>query len=48
VIKLSATPERNDGERHKVTYCGSFVALVRTVAELEQWPRSPISSRRPR
>jgi hypothetical protein len=37
VIALSATPDRNDGERLKVTYCGFFVALVRTVAELEQW-----------
>jgi hypothetical protein len=25
VIGLSATPERNDGERLKVTYCGFFV-----------------------
>jgi hypothetical protein len=33
----SATPDRNDGERLKVTYCGFFVAVVRTVAELEQW-----------
>jgi hypothetical protein len=37
VVELSATPDRNDGERLKVTYCGFFVALVRTVAELEQW-----------
>jgi hypothetical protein len=37
VIGLSDTPDRNDGERLKVTYCGFFVALVRTVAELEQW-----------
>src|ERR1700691_1917674 len=37
VIELSAAPDRNDGERLKVTYCGFFVAVVRTVAELEQW-----------
>jgi hypothetical protein len=38
VIGLSATPDRNDGERLKVTYCGFFtITLVRTVAELEQW-----------
>ena len=37
VVGLSATPDRNDGERLKVTYCGFFVAVVRTVAELEQW-----------
>lgn len=37
VVELSATPDRNDGERLKVTYYGSFVAVVRTVAELEQW-----------
>ena len=37
VVGLSATPDRNDGERLKVTYYGFFVALVRTVAELEQW-----------
>jgi hypothetical protein len=37
VVGLSATPDRNDGERLKVTYCGFFVALVRTAAELEQW-----------
>jgi hypothetical protein len=37
VIELSATPDRNDGERFKVTYYGFFVALVSTVAELEQW-----------
>ena len=37
VVELTATPDRNDGERLKVTYCGFFVALVRTVAELEQW-----------
>lgn len=37
VVLLSATPDRNDGECLKVTYYGSFVALVRTVAELEQW-----------
>ncbi len=37
VITLAATPDRNDGERLKVTYCGSFVALVRTAAELERW-----------
>jgi hypothetical protein len=37
VVGLCATPDRSDGERLKVTYCGFFVALVRTVAELEQW-----------
>jgi hypothetical protein len=37
VVELSATPDRNDGERLKVTYYGFFVAVVRTVAELEQW-----------
>ena len=37
VVGLSATPDRNDGERLKVTYYGFFVAVVRTVAELEQW-----------
>lgn len=37
VVELSATPDRNDGERLKVTYYGSFVDLVRTAAELEQW-----------
>jgi hypothetical protein len=37
VVELSATPDRNDGERLKVTYYGFFVAIVRTVAELEQW-----------
>jgi hypothetical protein len=37
VVELSVTPDRNDGERLKVTYCGFFVALVRTVGELEQW-----------
>jgi hypothetical protein len=37
VVELSATPDGSDGERLKVTYCGFFVALVRTVAELEQW-----------
>jgi hypothetical protein len=37
VVGLSATPDHNDGERLKVTYYGSFVAVVRTVAELEQW-----------
>jgi hypothetical protein len=37
VVGLSATPDCNDGERLKVTYCGFFVAVVRTVAELEQW-----------
>lgn len=37
VVELSATPDRNDGERLKVTYYGYFVAVVRTVAELEQW-----------
>ena len=37
VVGLSAMPDRNDGECLKVTYCGFFVALVRTVAELEQW-----------
>ena len=26
VVELSATPDRNDGERLKVTYCGFFVA----------------------
>jgi hypothetical protein len=25
VVALSATPDRNDGERLKVTYCGFFV-----------------------
>jgi hypothetical protein len=25
VVGLSATPDRNDGERLKVTYCGFFV-----------------------
>jgi hypothetical protein len=37
VVRLAATPDHNDGERLKVTYYGSFVAVVRTVAELEQW-----------
>jgi hypothetical protein len=37
VVGLCATPDRNDGERLKVTYYGFFVALVRTVAKLEQW-----------
>lgn len=37
VVELSATPDRSDGERLNVTYHGSFVAVVRTVAELEQW-----------
>ena len=37
VVGLSATSDRNDGERLKVTYYGFFVAVVRTVAELEQW-----------
>jgi hypothetical protein len=37
VVKLCATADRSDGERLKVTYCGFFVALVRTAAELEQW-----------
>jgi hypothetical protein len=37
VVGLSATPDRNDGERLKVTYYGFFVAVVRTVGELEQW-----------
>jgi hypothetical protein len=37
VVGLTATPDRNDGERLKVTYYGFFVAVVRTVAELEQW-----------
>ena len=37
VVGLSATPDRNDGECLKVTCYGFFVALVRTVAELEQW-----------
>ena len=37
VVELRATPDRNDGERLKISYCGFFVALVRTVAELETW-----------
>ena len=37
MIELSATPDRSDGERLKVTYCGFFVALVRIAAELEEW-----------
>jgi hypothetical protein len=37
VVELWATPDRNDGPRLKVTYCGFFVGLVRTVAELETW-----------
>jgi hypothetical protein len=37
VVELSATLDRNDGAHLKVTYRGFFVALVRTVAELEQW-----------
>jgi hypothetical protein len=37
VVGLTATPDRNDGERLKVTYYGFFVAVVRTVGELEQW-----------
>jgi hypothetical protein len=37
VVALSATPDGNDGERLKITYCGFFVALVRTVGELETW-----------
>ena len=45
VIELSATPDRNDGERLKVTYCGFFVALVHTVAELERW--FPLADFRP-
>jgi len=47
VVKLCATPDRNDGERLKVTYCGFFITLVRTVAELEQWFRWPTCDRRP-
>jgi hypothetical protein len=27
VVELSATPDRNDGERLKVTYCGFFVEM---------------------
>ena len=46
VVELSATPDRSDGERLKVTYCGFFVALVRTAAELEQWFLWPTSNRR--
>src|ERR1700683_858681 len=45
VIGLCATPDRNDGERLKVTYCGVFVALVRTVAEPQQW--FPLTGREP-
>jgi hypothetical protein len=37
VVELRAPPDRNHGERLKVTYCGFFVALVRTVAEPETW-----------
>ena len=37
VVALSATPDGNDGERLKITYRGFFVALVRTVGELETW-----------
>jgi hypothetical protein len=35
VVDLRATPDRNDGEHLKITYCWFFVAFVRTVAELE-------------
>jgi len=37
VIGLALTPDRHDGQWLKVSQHGCFVALVRAVAELEQW-----------
>lgn len=52
VIGLALTPDRHDGEWLKVSQCGAFVALVRTVAELGQWfppaalePDGPLANR---
>jgi hypothetical protein len=33
VVELSATPDRNDGERLKVTYCGFFVECSAIAAD---------------
>jgi hypothetical protein len=37
VVHLSATPGKRDGEWLRVSYCGFWVADVRSVAEIEQW-----------
>lgn len=37
VVVLAGTPDRHDGEWLRVTQYGSWVADVRTVAELAQW-----------
>jgi hypothetical protein len=37
VVHLSVTSDKRDGEWLRVSYCGWWVADVRTVAELEQW-----------
>lgn len=37
VVGLTGTPDRHDGEWFRVTQYGSWVADVRTVAELARW-----------
>jgi hypothetical protein len=37
VVELRATPDKHDGTWLKVSRHGFFVALVRTVTELERW-----------
>jgi hypothetical protein len=37
VVHLSVTPNHGDGEWHRVSSCGWWVADVRSVAELAQW-----------
>jgi hypothetical protein len=37
VVQLSCTPNHRDGEWLRLTQYGSWVADVRTVAELQQW-----------
>ena len=39
IIGLECTPDRHDGTWMKVTYYGFFVALVRSVAQMERWFR---------
>lgn len=36
VVQLSVTPNRQDGKRIRLKFCGYYVADVRSVAELSE------------
>jgi hypothetical protein len=37
VIRVTATPDRHDGESFRVTHHGCWIGYARSVPELERW-----------